>query len=103
MPPPQPSSRLATIRSSKAGWSIAGRSLRVTVPLTKKWFIGDFRKAFAYMENWPIPLDSKTQFRQDIVVRFKASERGAVAVINPCYGVESRTENACFQSTITKR
>jgi len=60
----------------------------------KWWFIGDFRKAFAYMENWPItvtqsPPGSEAEFNQDIVVRFKASERGAAAVINPRYIVKS--------------
>jgi hypothetical protein len=60
----------------------------------KWWFIGDFRKAFAYMENWPItvtqsPPGSEAEFNQDIVVRFKASERGAAAVINPRYVVKS--------------
>ncbi len=60
----------------------------------KWWFIGDFRKALAYMENWPItvtqsPPNSEAEFNQDIVVRFKASERGAAAVINPRYVVKS--------------
>jgi hypothetical protein len=60
----------------------------------KWWFIGDFRRAFAYMENWPItvtqsPPGSEAEFNQDIVVRFKASERGAAAVINPRYVVKS--------------
>ena len=60
----------------------------------KWWFLGDFRKAFAYMENWPItvtqsPPGSEADFNQDIVVRFKASERGAAAVINPRYVVKS--------------
>ena len=59
----------------------------------KWWFLGDFRKAFAYMENWPItvtqaPLGSEAEFSQDIVLRFKASERGAAAVINPRYVVK---------------
>ncbi len=54
----------------------------------KWWFIGDFRRAFAYMENWPItvtqsPNNSEADFNQDIVVRFKASERGAAAVHQP--------------------
>lgn len=54
----------------------------------KWWFLGDFRKAFAYMENWPItvtqaPRGSEAEFSQDIVLRFKASERGAAAVIDP--------------------
>ena len=56
----------------------------------KFWFIGDFRRALAYMENWPITVaqssaGSEAEFNQDIVVRFKASERGAAAVINPRY------------------
>ncbi len=60
----------------------------------KWWFIGNFRKAFAYMENWPItvtqsPALSEAEFNQDIVVRFKASECGAAAAINPRYAVKS--------------
>jgi hypothetical protein len=60
----------------------------------KWWFLGDFRKAFAYMENWPITVtqsaqNSEADFSQDIVVRFKASERGAAAVLNPRYVVKS--------------
>jgi hypothetical protein len=59
----------------------------------KWWFIGDFSKAFAYMENWPItvtqaPQNSDAEFERDIVVRFKASERGAAAVLNPRYVVK---------------
>jgi hypothetical protein len=51
------------------------------------WFYGD-PAAFAYMENWPItvvqaPTNSEAEFIQDIVVRFKASERGTPAVIEP--------------------
>jgi hypothetical protein len=60
----------------------------------KCWFIGDFKRAFAYMENWPItvtqsPMHGEAEFSQDIVVRYKASERGAAAVINPRYVVKS--------------
>jgi len=52
------------------------------------WFYGDPAKAFAYMENWPItvlqsPANSEAEFNQDIVVRYKASERGAAAVLQP--------------------
>lgn len=55
--------------------------------------MGDFQKAFAYMENWPItvaqsPQNSEADFNSDILVRFKASERGAAAVINPRYVVK---------------
>ena len=60
----------------------------------KWWFVGDFRRAFAYMENWPIaitqaPVGSEAEFNNDIVLRFKASERGAAAVLNPRYVVRS--------------
>ncbi len=60
----------------------------------KWWFVGDFKKAFAYMENWPItvtqaPPGSEAEFTHDVVVRFKASERGAAAVLNPRYVVKS--------------
>lgn len=52
------------------------------------WFYGDVAKAFAYMENWPItvvqaPAASEADFAQDIPFRFKASERGAAAVMEP--------------------
>jgi hypothetical protein len=45
------------------------------------------------MENWPItvtqsPLNSEADFTSDVVVRFKASERGAAAVLNPRYVVK---------------
>ena len=60
----------------------------------KWWFIGDFKKAFAYMENWPLTVTqsapgSDADFNQDIVVRFKASERGAAAVLNPRFVVKN--------------
>ena len=64
----------------------------VTTP-EKIWFIGNFRKAFAYMENWGITVTrsasgSEADFSQDVVVRFKASERGTPAVIDPRYVVK---------------
>ena len=79
-------SRLAYRRVIAAGVAAADAK--------KWWFIGDFRKAFAYMENWPItvtqsPPGSEAEFNSDIVVRFKASERGAAAVINPRYVVKN--------------
>ena len=52
------------------------------------WFIGDPRGAFYYMENWPItsaeaPVNSEMEFTHDIVQRFKVSERGTPAVVEP--------------------
>jgi len=55
---------------------------------TTTWFIGDFKKAFAYMENWPIttseaPPNNELEFTHDIVARWKVSERGTPAVLEP--------------------
>jgi hypothetical protein len=57
------------------------------------WYMGDFKSAFAYMENWPItvveaPPNSELEFTNDIVMRFKASERGTVATLDPRYVVK---------------
>jgi hypothetical protein len=51
------------------------------------WFYGD-PSAFAYAENWPMtvvqaPVNSEAEFVQDIVVRFKASERGQAVIMEP--------------------
>ena len=59
----------------------------------KVWIVGNFRKAFAYMENWGITVTksvpgSEVDFTHDIVVRYKASERGTPAVIDPRYVVK---------------
>lgn len=52
------------------------------------WWHGDFQRAFAYMENWPItsvsaPPSSELEFTHDIVHRDKVSERGVPAVMDP--------------------
>jgi hypothetical protein len=52
------------------------------------WYLGDPRKAFRYMENWPMtvvqaPANNEAEFTSDVVMRFKASERGAYATIEP--------------------
>lgn len=78
-------SRLAYLRILASGETAADAK--------KWWFIGDFRRAFAYMENWPLiitqsPLGSEPAFNQDILARFKLSERGTVAVLDPRYVVK---------------
>ncbi len=57
---------------------------------TGYWFYGNLQKAFAYMENWPItvvqaPVNSEAEFNQDVPFRFKASERGVAAILDPRY------------------
>lgn len=57
------------------------------------WFFGEIQKAFVYMENWPItvtqaPQNSEAEFNQDIIARFKASERGVPFAKNPRFMVK---------------
>ncbi len=66
-------------------------SLRASSSTT--WWIGQFKKGFKYMENWPItvqkaPANSEAEFTQDVVARWKVSERGAAAVFDPRYAVK---------------
>jgi hypothetical protein len=58
------------------------------------WYIGDISKAVKYMENWPMtvvqaPSNSEAEFTQDIVLRWKCSERGAAVVVQPRALVQS--------------
>jgi len=58
------------------------------------WWIGDFKKAFRYMQIWPasvdtLPSNSMWEFTNDIVRAWKISEFGVGAVIEPRYVVMS--------------
>ena len=58
------------------------------------WFIGDFKRAFEYRQNWPItpvtaPASNHDEFHRDIIQSTKISERGSVAVVEPRYVVKS--------------
>jgi len=51
---------------------------------------GDFKKAFWYMENWPLtviqaPPNNPAEFERDVVAAWRCSERGVAAVGNPRY------------------
>lgn len=59
---------------------------RMTTDTT--YYLGDISKAFAYMQNWPLttvqaPANSEDEFNRDIVMKWKASERGATATLEP--------------------
>jgi hypothetical protein len=67
------------------------------------WY-GDFKKAFAYMQNWALttsraPTNSEAEFSQDIVARFKASEMGAAAVLEPRAITRSRAVTGSSSSS----
>lgn len=52
------------------------------------YYLGDIGKAFAYMQNWGLttvqaPANSEDEFNRDIVMKWKASERGAAATLEP--------------------
>jgi hypothetical protein len=67
---------------------LSGPRVKASTNSATTWFFGNFKKAFAYMENWPItvvqaPPNSEDEFNRDIVAKYKASERGVAAVIQP--------------------
>jgi hypothetical protein len=73
---------------------MTNRFLVTRMALTTSWYYGVPEKAFAYMENWPLtvvqaPPNSEAEFNQDIVMRWKASERGQFIVRDPRYVVKS--------------
>ena len=57
------------------------------------WWIGNFQKAFRYMEIWPmsvdtLPSNSMWEFTNDIVRAWKVSEFGVPATVNPMHVLE---------------
>lgn len=53
-----------------------------------EWYLGDFARAFWYMENWSIETtqavaSSLDNFKSDIAGQWKVSEMGAIATIEP--------------------
>lgn len=72
----------------KATTASGGLGETVAATAAKYWFIGDFAKAFRYMENWPLtfvvaPPNGEAEFERDVVSRYKVSERGAAFVYEP--------------------
>lgn len=52
------------------------------------WYMGDFKRAFAYREAWPItvqqaPAGHPADFDADVVAQWKASEMGVAMVVEP--------------------
>ncbi|MFN0051074.1 MAG: hypothetical protein ACKV0T_02725 [Planctomycetales bacterium] len=69
---------------------VSSALLAARLAVDTHWFIGDLTRAFAYMENWPLavvqaPNNSEVEFTHDVVMRWKASERGACATLEPRY------------------
>ena len=92
-----------TIRSNGPN-PYTGAALRVlSSPYVKnrtgsstKWFFGRPKAAFAYMEVWAIETlqaaaNNEAEFTQDIVERYKVSERGVAQVVEPRFMTRSDT------------
>lgn len=73
---------------------VTSRLLASRLGTDTSWFYGHPERAMRYMENWPLetvqaPTNSEMEFSQDVVFRWKASERGQYAVIDPRYMAKS--------------
>lgn len=94
---PNPVNTLGTIRpntsrllsqvmlANPATYAVGGAGEKVDPELV--WFTGEF-KEIKYMENWPVkviqrPSLSEAEFLQDVVLGFRADERGRWTCFNP--------------------
>lgn len=73
---------------------ITGPWVKGTTSSDTTWYIGDFPRGFKYMENWPVDVeradkDASLGFSHDIIVQFKASERGAAVAVEPRFAVKA--------------
>lgn len=71
---------------------LTSRQLAARLATDTSWFLGDPTKAFRYMQNWPMavvqaPVNSQREFDYDVVMEWKASERGQFATVEPRYMV----------------
>lgn len=67
---------------------VTSRQLAARMATDTTVYYGNPRKAFVYMENWGItvtqaPAGNSDDFNRDIVTKFKCSERGQYATIEP--------------------
>jgi hypothetical protein len=67
---------------------LTSRLLAARLATDTDYFYGKPSRAFVYMENWPItvtqaPAGNSDDFNRDIVVKFKCSERGQYATLEP--------------------
>lgn len=74
---------------------ITSRLLAARAATDTDWWLGDPGKYAKYMENWPItvteaPAGNADDFNKDIVAKFKCSERGQYAVVEPRVMVENQ-------------
>lgn len=81
-------SPLGKTRYSGSYSVISNRYIPTRLATDTDWFLGSPRTALQYSENWPItvltaPPNSEVEFTQDIVYRYKATEKGNYATIEP--------------------
>jgi hypothetical protein len=66
---------------------VTSRQLAARMTTDTTWYLGNPRRAFVYMENWPIAVirqdEGPAMFHRDIVTQFRCSERGQYYVLEP--------------------
>jgi hypothetical protein len=86
----------ADVIASPVAWQLLARGDTKYAPdfkpiaddkASRTWFAGDFQEAFCYIENWPVTVvqtaPGQLKAEEDILARWKISERGVPAVLNP--------------------
>ena len=79
---------------------VSGQYVRQRTSSDTTWFAGQPKKAFVYMQNWPLQVsqsneNSEVGFTRDIVARYKASERGGPAVRDRRYMLKNTPPSRC--------
>lgn len=74
---------------------LSTRLLAARAATDTDWWLGNPAKYAKYMQNWPItvtqaPAGNSDDFNRDIVTKYKASERGEYAVVEPRVMVENQ-------------
>ena len=78
---------MKVLESSLARQLLVASGLSTTIS-DGRYYIGDFKKAFAWFQNWDItvvqaPQNSEAEFNRDIQLRYKASFKGELVVLEP--------------------
>ncbi|MBL9092545.1 MAG: hypothetical protein JNL96_15080 [Planctomycetaceae bacterium] len=73
---------------------VSSRQFAARLATDTDWFLNNPAKAWVYREAWPAtpsqaPVNSEMEFNNDIAFRFKISEMGAYATVDPRYAAKS--------------
>jgi hypothetical protein len=78
---------LLTLAAASGGGGILAANAK------KYWYLGSFKRAFAYLQNYPLQVITRgagttEEFDRDVVFAVRAAERGVMGVVEPRYVIQ---------------